>query len=213
MKVKKGRRSGLLQKILVFFCFCLSISCSNAEVVFGGGDVAPPTMADEIMKNIRAIVDHDDLGDVNFYSEKLGITMKGNGIGEIRIPDAPCGLSSDKNYRIGVGQYLHFSKIPWYFVEYDGVQPHCDRPYRKEFKKNGEVEIFFHVQLNQEKICISEGDVKRFFRDGGYSLDRGVFEMRYTPPNDDGINLEMASTSQKPQCLIYVGFHQVKHVK
>lgn len=213
MKVKKWRWDGLLQKILLFVCLCLPIYYSNAEVAFGGKDVAPPATTEEIVKNIRAIVDHDDLEDINFYSEKLGVVMKGDEIGEVRIPDAPCGLSSNKNYRTGVGQYFHFSKIPWYFVANDGMQLHCGRPYRKEFKQNGEVEIFASARLDPREICITEGDVKRFFKDGRYSLDRGVFEMHYTSSNDGGINLEIASTSQKPQCLIYVGFHQIKLAK
>ncbi|MBN3744418.1 hypothetical protein G3N96_03050 [Burkholderia sp. Se-20373] len=202
-----------MQKVMLIFCFCLPIFYANAEVEFGGKDVAPPTTADDVLKNILAIVDHGDLGDVKFYSEKLGVVMKGDGVGEVRIPDAPCGLSSDKTYRSGVGQYFYFSKIPWYFSSYDGIRSWCDRPYRKEFKQDGEVEIFSRARFDQSKICISEDNVKRFFKDGSYSLDRGVFEMSYTSPNVGGITLEMASTSQKPQCLIYVGFHQVKRVK
>jgi hypothetical protein len=194
--------------IAAVFHFYPMVAAADASIVAGDTAMAAPQTADEILKNIRAIVDHGDLADEQFYAEKLGVVMKGTEIGVITFPDKLCGLAMGFTRKREIGQLFYYSDIPWYFSQFDGRRADCGRPYTKVFASKGLIRVFGTVVVDHKKICISESDVKRFFRSGKYVHDRGIFEMQYPANSVIATNVAIYSTSSKHQCVVSIDFYQ-----
>ena len=69
------------------------VALADASIA-GGQSIPPPKDADEIVKNLRDIIDHGDLADEQYFADKLGVVMKGGEIGWMTVP-IPCGGTSD----------------------------------------------------------------------------------------------------------------------
>lgn len=208
IQIPVGSKVSLLATVGVI---CLLVPMlAKATVVSGEARTAPPKDAEEIVKNIRAIVDHGDLADEEFLSEKLGLTMTSGPIDDAMEPDFSCGLgvSSERN-RI-IEQRFSYASVPWYFTGWFGRNRVCDRPYVKVYLPNGLIEVVATIMVDFKKVCVKEGDIKKYFKSATYTIERGGFRVRYSVDGRNAVSIEIASPSSSPECAVYVNFYQNK---
>jgi hypothetical protein len=167
-----------------------------------------PQTADQIVKRIRAIVDHGDLADEEYYAEKLGAIIQGGKINSVVEPDFACGLGIASNRERLVEQRFYYKDVPWYFASWFGRNRVCDHPYEKIFLQNGRIEVVGKLVIDAKKICITKDDLKKYFKSGEFRDDRGGFGLNYSISKENDISLEVISPSSSPKCAVYINFYQ-----
>ena len=184
------------------------VAMADGNIVGDENIVAPPKTADGIVKRIRAIVDHGDLADEQYYAETLGVVMEGGAIGSMTEPDSPCGLMAASKREKMIEQRFYYKDVPWYFTSWFGRSRTCDRPYSKAFLSNGLIEVVGTLMVDAKKVCLTEDDLKKYFKYGQYLNERGGFKVKYSISGQNVISLEITSPSSAPRCAVYVNLYQ-----
>ena len=209
MKLKKKRAIKFVALSFIVSVFHFnSISALADTTVAGDAKIPPPQNVDEIVKNIRAIIDHGDLADEQFYAEKLGLVMLGGEIGPVLEPDFACGPGMASKRKRVIEQRFYYKNVPSYFSPRFGRNPVCDHPYAKAFLSNGLIEVVGSIMIDANKMCITEDDFRGYFKSGEYSNERGGFRVKYSVATGNVISLDVASPSSKPQCAVYIDLYQ-----
>ncbi|NIF69889.1 hypothetical protein F3J16_06740 [Burkholderia sp. Ap-962] len=164
--------------------------------------------ADEIVRNLRAIIDHGDLTDEQFFSEKLDIGLSGGKIETVAEPDFSCGLGMSQSKEKLVEQRFYYSNLPSYFAQWFGRSHVCDFPYVKVFRKDGSIKVISRLVVDTNKICITAGSIRRYFRGVDYSTERGGFRIKYIARQGNPVSVEFSSPSSQPMCSGYINFYQ-----
>jgi hypothetical protein len=198
----------ILRLITVALHFYSMGAMADDSIIAGKTKIRPLLTADEIVKNIRAIVDHGDLADEQYYAEKLGVVMEGGEIGSVTEPDFPCGLGVASKRERMIEQRFYYKDVPWYFTSWFGRNQVCDRPYAKAFLPNGLIEVVGKLMIDTKRICITEDNLRKYFKSGEYFNERGGFRVKYSVVAHNTIYFEAASPSSSPQCAVYVNFYQ-----
>ncbi|WP_321903217.1 hypothetical protein [Burkholderia cenocepacia] len=193
----------------LMFSGCLMASTVWADVGVNGGitdPVTPPQTIEQILTNLRELVDHGDLADVQFFANKLGVVMKGFPVQHLTIPSQGCVRLPTHE----IGQYFNYIKIP-YFIEPWNVSGTCNTyGYTKEFLSNGRVWVNTSIDIDVKKICITEDDIKKYIPESKITIERNRFIARYHN-QDRSINaVDMTILSAPPTwtCIGGVNFYQ-----
>jgi hypothetical protein len=194
--------------VVAAFNFHPLIAKADGGLVVSAITASPPQAADEIVKNIRAIADHGDLADEQYYAEKLGVVMVGNEIGSVAEPDSPCGLGVVSKRERMIEQQFYYKDVPWYFTSWFGRNQRCDRPYAKAFLSNGLIEVVASLMIDAKKVCVTQDDLKKYFKTAEYVNERGGFKFKYSVSEQNVISVEATSPSSMPKCAVYVNFFQ-----
>ena len=121
----------------------------------------------------------------------------------------PCGLSSPPpKTELKLVQRFGYEDIPWYFEPHFGRNYRCNQPYVKDFLPSGSVAVQGELLIDWNKICVTEDDLKKYFKDGDYSIERGGVVMKYIYQNKNLISLEVWTTAKERKCVTHVFFNQ-----
>jgi hypothetical protein len=208
----KLKRSSVSKRIAMgLFATALNVhsivALADASIA-GGQSIPPPKDADEIVKNLRDIIDHGDLADEQYFADKLGVVMKGGEIGWMTVP-IPCGGTSDPySHERKLEQRFGYIDVPWYFDEHFGRSSRCDQPYVKEFLSNGLISVSGQVNINTDRVCVTQNDLKKYFEAGDYSSRGRGFIMKYIYRGRNSIFLTIWSTFNKSQCASLISVWQ-----
>ena len=148
------------------------VSAAGRHADAAAGQEAPvPRNADEILQNLRDIVERGNLADEQYYSRKLGVVMKEANAtwfkwhSPCEVVGVPAPLfSGSKDERA-----LYYSSVPWYFSKKSGMRPDCDIPYTKQLPVNGITRVDASISIDYGKVCITEDDIHKYFKNGSTS--------------------------------------------
>lgn len=151
---------------LVSLAMCFVAVAAPAETINDANVPPSPKSASEIVGSLHDVIAHGDLADEQYYSKKFGVTLKGEGVGEMYRWGPMCGKIKAGR----MGQYFNNSSVPWYFDAGRQFMNRCgEYPYRQEFLSNDLVQVVAYIILDAQKICVTTQDVEGALVGLGYS--------------------------------------------
>lgn len=162
----------------------------------------------EVLNGIRDIVTHNDLSDVEYFSQKLGVIMAGGQKIEGKGGLSVCGLEYPPQMHNKIVQRFYYAKYPDYFDRRYIGEPPCEFNYVREFVDDRIVKTYAVAVFDVNKICISKADVESVLKEFHLDGARGGFIARRTNSSQAGVTVELISTYAGPICVRSAHFSQ-----
>ncbi|WP_155720478.1 hypothetical protein [Burkholderia anthina] len=173
-----------------------------------GSRVNSPISSSEVLNGIRDIATHNDLSDVEYFSQKLGVVMSAGQKIEGKSGLSVCGLEYPPQIDNKVVQRFYYEKYPDYLDRRYIGKPPCEFNYVREFMGDRIVKTYAVVVFDVKKICISKADVESVLKEFHLDSARGGFNARRTNGSQAGVVVELISTYAGPICVRSAHFSQ-----
>lgn len=209
MKQIKEKIAIILSVFSVLFC-AMGPSVSAGKDLKTANDMGGNSGADDFLGKIKLFVSSNRLNDDAYFSNLFGIRLAGgepeSGVGNMVYE---CSIGN-QNLGKWTGRRYRYQSAPSYIATQPNASTSkCFNPYSIDVINPMHRKIFIQFDIDPNKLCLSETEIKRYFPNAYYSESPGRLSVRSRWGTlDDPIVMGIESYGVNGVCARSIFFRQ-----